>query len=76
MAIRNAINLGTHLRGGEEGVAPLVHRRAAGVRSLAAKSDRMAFNAKGSQHGSERQILFEQYRPLLDVEFDVCGSAA
>src|SRR5580698_8453748 len=33
-ACGNAVNLGTHLRGREKGIAPAVHWRAAGMRGL------------------------------------------
>ena len=76
MTFRDAVNLRTHLRGGEKGVAASVHRGAAGVRGLSAKGDRVAFDAEGAEHGAERQIRIEQDRPLFDMQLEIGGGVA
>ena len=49
MTIRDAIDLRAHLRGGQKGVAPLLHRGAARVRALSAKDDQWRCNAVGAR---------------------------
>ena len=72
-ALGDFVNLGTHFRGGEKGVFAAVHRRAAGMRGLAVKRDRVAFDAKSSEHRAERQIQIQKHRALLDVQFQIRG---
>ena len=67
------VNLGTHLRGGEEGVFAAIHRRAAGVRGLSVESDRVPLDAERPEHRAEREIEIEQHRALLNVEFEIRG---
>ena len=67
------VNLRTHFGGGEEGVLAAVHGRAAGMRRLAVKRDGVAFDAKSAQHRAQRQIQVQQYRALLDVQFQIRG---
>ena len=56
-----------------ERVAPLVHRRRAGVRGLAAPGDPVALDAERAEHRAERQVQRLEHRPLLDVELEVGG---
>ena len=58
-----------------ERVAPLVHRRRAGVRRLAAERHLVALDAERAEHDSERQVHRLEHRPLLDVELEVGGRA-
>ena len=69
--LRDLINFRTHFRRREKGVLAPVHWRAAGMRRLPAKSDRVPFHAEGPQHGAQRQIKVQQHRPLFDVQLQV-----
>ena len=73
VAVRDAVNLGSHLRGGEKGVAAAVHRRAAGVRGLAVEGHGVPLDAERAEHGAERAVEVQQDGALLDVEFQVGG---
>ena len=61
------------LGGAGERVAPLVHRRRAGVRRLAAPGDPVALDAERAEHRAERQVQRLEHRPLLDVQLEVGG---
>ena len=61
------------LRGAGERVAPLVHRRRAGVRGLARPGDPVALDAEGAEHDAEREVHRLEHRPLLDVQLEVGG---
>ena len=73
VTLRYAVNFRAHLRGGEKGVAALIHRGAARVSGLSPEGDRVAFNAVGAKHGSERQIGIEKDGPLFNMELEVGG---
>ena len=73
VAIRDGVDLRGHFRGGEEGVLPAVHRRAAGVRGLAFEGNGPPFHAAGALHDGEGLAEIEKHRPLLDVELQVGG---
>ena len=63
------------LRRACERVAPLVHRRRAGVRRLAPPGDARALDAERPEHDPERQVHRLQHRALLDVELEIGGCA-
>ena len=71
VALGDAINLRTHFRRGQKRIAPFVHRRAAGMRGLAVKSDRVTFDAECSDHRRQWPIQVEQHRTLFDVQFEI-----
>ena len=58
-----------------ECVAALVHRCRAGVGSLAAEGDLVAFDAEGAEDDSEWELHRLEHGPLLDVELEVGGRA-
>ena len=62
-------------RGAGECVAPLVHRRRAGVRRLARPADPVSLDAERPEHRAERQIHRLEHRALLDMELEVGRSA-
>ena len=64
-------DLERELRGGGEGVAPLVHRRRAGVRGLPAERDLVPLDPEGPEDDPERQAEGLEHRPLLDVELEI-----
>src|SRR2546428_14080369 len=70
-AFRDLINLRAHLRRREKRVASSIHRRAAGMRSLPAESNRVLFDAKSSENCPEWKIEIEQDWSLFDVQFDI-----
>ena len=72
-AFGDAINFRAHFCRGEKSVFAAVHRRAAGMRGLAVKSDRVPLDTKRAEHRAERQIEIEQHRALLDVQFEIGG---
>src|SRR6185312_307414 len=69
----DAIHLGTHAGGGEEGILAAIHRRAAGMRRLAVKGDGVPLNTERAEHRAERKIEIEQHRALLDVQLEIRG---
>ena len=72
-AFGDVINFRAHFGGGEESVFAAVHRRAAGMRGLAVKSNGMAFHAECSEHRAERQIQIQKHGALFDVQFQIGG---
>src|SRR5437016_4242249 len=69
--LRYLADLELELRSAGERVAPLLHRRRARVRGLAAEGDLVPLDAEGSEDDPERQIERLEHRPLLDVELEV-----
>ena len=67
------INFRAHPGRGEECVFSPVHGRAAGMRGLSVKGDRMPFNTERAEHCAQRQIQIQQHRSLLDVQFQISG---
>ena len=63
-------------RRGEERVAPVRHRRRAGVRGLAAEDHAVALDADRAEHGADRQPEALEHRPLLDVQLEVGAHVA
>ena len=72
---RDLADLERELRRAGERVAPLVHRRRAGVRRLARPGDPPALDPVGAEHGPEREVHRLEHRALLDVELEVGGGA-
>src|SRR5579864_7078247 len=70
-ALRDLVNRRAHFACGQKCVTAAIHRSTAGVRGLAAKRDRVAFDSKCSKHGPEREIEIEEDWTLFDVQFDV-----
>src|ERR1051325_2847952 len=70
-ALGDAINFGTHFGRGEKRVTSPIHRRAAGMRGLTAKGDRMTLDAEGSEDNAEREIEIEKHRALFDVQLEI-----
>ena len=67
-------DLERELRCARERVAPLVHRRRAGVRRLSRPGDLVALDSERAEHDAERQIDRLEHRPLLDVQLEIGGS--
>ena len=70
---RDRPDLERELRRAGERVAPLVHRRRAGVRRLAAPRDLVALDAERPEHDAEREVHRLEHRPLLDVQLEIRG---
>ena len=70
----DVVNLRTHFGGGEKSILAPVHRRAARMRGLPVKINRMALHAKGAKHSPEREIEIEKHRSLFDMQFQIRGS--
>src|ERR1043165_572311 len=70
-ALCDPINFLAHLACGEESVPAAIHRRAAGMGSLAVKGNRVAFDTKGSEDRAQWKFQIKENRPLLDVKFKV-----
>ena len=49
-AFGDSINLRAHFRRGEKSILAPIHRRAAGMRGLPVKSDRVPLDAKRAEH--------------------------
>ena len=56
-----------------EGVAPLVHRRRAGVGGLARPGDPVALDAERAEDDAEREVERLEHGALLDVQLEVGG---
>ena len=72
-ARRDLPELELELRRAGQRVAPLVHRRRAGMRGLAAEGDLVPLDTERSQHDPEREPHRLEHRPLLDVQLEVRG---
>ena len=74
-ARRDLAELELELRRAGQRVAPLVHRRRAGVRGLAAEGDLVPLDPERPEHDAQRQAHRLEHRPLLDVQLEVGGGA-
>ena len=72
-ALGNLVYFKTHFRCREKSVLAAVHRRAARMRRLPVKRNRMTLHAKRPQHRAQRQIQVEQHRTLLNMQFQIRG---
>src|SRR4051812_15384379 len=70
-AFGDAINFLAHFSSSKKSIATTIHRRAAGMRGLSVKSNGVTFDAKSSEHRSEREIKVEQNGTLFDVKFEI-----
>src|SRR5204863_7504066 len=68
---RDRADLERELRRAGERIAPLVHRRRAGVRGLAAPGDTRALDPERAEDDAERQVERLEHRALLDVQLEV-----
>ena len=64
------------LGGGQEAIAPPLHRRGPGVVRLSHEDDARAVHADDRVHHADRNGRLLEPRPLLDVELHVCGDRA
>src|SRR5581483_8183670 len=67
---RDRADLERELRRSRERVAPLVHRRRAGVRRLALPRDLVALDAERAEDDAEREVQRLEDGALLDVQLE------
>ena len=70
-SLGDAINFRTHFRRGQERIAAAIHRRAARMRRLSAKCNRVSLHPERSENSSKRKIEIEKHRALFDVQLEI-----